>query len=230
MSELSALMFGLLQVVFWIVLIVFGFSWLVSFLFPKNRWLKKMLRSFVRGLFKPIQALFRSFKWLIYKAFTTRPDFNRRRTVIEDCQFTPLELFDEIEEVFQTRHVDRTVISRIKRREWHLLSTSRTYLLISFRQSAFIISAVVLGTSLLITERFTRTPSRLFLIILQVPVLGAVMEHFLVPPTFYREDIYYAFEQSVRSSLREATDLLDARELGEPNIVEQQPVLEEFYE
>lgn len=230
MNELSALILGLLQLVFFIVLLAVGFSWLAGLLFPKNRWLKKILRSSVRGLFKPISALFRSFKWLIHKAFTTRPEFNRQRTVFEDCQFTPMELFDAVEEVFQTRHVDQTAISRITRREWHLLSTRRTYLLISFRRSAFVISAVVLGTSLLITERFTRTPSRLMLIMLQTPLLGAALEHFLLPPTFYREDIYYAFEQSVRSSLREATDQLGAPELGEQNLVEQQPVLQEFYD
>lgn len=230
MSEAGIFILAILQLAFCVFVIAACVSWLAGRLFPNSKFGRKAGGRVWYALLKSISIPFQCAKWILKKAFTTTPEFNRHHTVFEDGHFTPLELFDAVEQVFQTRNVNQASVLRITRREWHLLSTSRTYLLISFRQAAFVVSAVVLGTSLLVTERFTKNPSKIFLIILQVPVLGAAMERFFIPPTFYREDIYYAFEQSVRSSLREATDLLDAQEIGGPNIVEQQPVLQQFYE
>jgi hypothetical protein len=73
-------------------------------------------------------------------------------------------------------------------------------------------------------------PGKTFLILFQIPIVGAIAEKLLSPPTFYRTDIYYAFEQIVRSTLLETTNILadqGVRPLAEN---EQRPLLREFYE
>jgi len=86
-----------------------------------------------------------------------------------------------------------------------------------------------LGTSFLVSWRYATT-GKVFLILFQIPMLGAIIERLFAPPTFYRTDIYYAFEQIVRSTLLETTNLLAAQGFRPLAANEQRPLLREFYE
>lgn len=234
MSELSQFIFGILQTVFWLVLMYLVFDWVIRFFFPSAKWHKKLARNLIKktiSLFiMPFEKLYEASKWLITRAFTTTPEFNHRQIFLEDYPVTPLEFYDLVEEAFRTRQITDAEVLRITRRELHFLSPRRVYLLIRFRQSAYFISGVPLGTSFLVTLRFTENPSKFLLILFQIPFIGAVVERLLSPPTFYRDDIYYAFEQIARSSVLEATNMLAMQGVRPLNETEQIPLLLEYYE
>ncbi len=128
------------------------------------------------------------------------------------------------------RQIIGTEISRVAGLEWHLLSARRIYLLIRFRDVVCFIGALPMGTSFLISWRYATMPAKVFLILFQVPVIGAGVERFLQPPTFYRTDVYYAFEQAVRSTLLETTNLLAHQGIRPLAENEQRSLLREFYE
>ncbi|MGI8640426.1 MAG: hypothetical protein ACR2MG_10845 [Pyrinomonadaceae bacterium] len=231
MSELSAFIFALLQLVLWTVIILLCFSSLMNYLFPKTKWHKKILPKVMRFIFiEPFKNLYRAGKWLIVRIFTTRPDYRLQQIYLENYPVAPLAFYEAVEIVIAQRQIIGVEISRISRREWHLLSARRIYLLIRFRKAVCFIGAMPVGTSFLVSWRYTAMPSRLFLILFQIPVVGVIAEKLLAPPTFYRTDIYYAFEQIVRSSLLETTNLLANQGIRPLAENEQRPLLREFYE
>lgn len=231
MSEISTFIFAFLQLVLWTVIIHLAFSRLMNYLFPKAKWHKKILPKALRLiLIKPFQKLYRAGKWLTIKIFTTRPDYRVQQIYLENYPVAPLMFYEAVEEVMAHRQIIGTEISRIARLEWHLLSTRRIYLLIRFYDAACIIGAVPMGTSFLVSWRYTTMPSTVFLILFQVPVIGVMIEKLLSPSTFYRTDLYYAFEQAVRSTLLETTTLLAHQGIRPLADNEQRPLLREFYE
>lgn len=231
MSELSAFIFAFLQLVLWTVIILSGFSWAVSYVFPKAKWHQKILPKVLRLIFlEPFRRLYQTGKWLIVKTFTTRPDYRLQQIYLENYPVAPLAFYEAFEEVMAHRQITDTEISRIVRREWHLLSAKRIYLLIRFRDAVCIIGALPMGMSFLVSWRFAAIPGKVFLILFQVPVLGAVIEGLLAPPTFYRTDVYYAFEQIIRSTILETTNLLTDHGIRPLAENEQRPLLREFYE
>ena len=231
MSELSAVIVAFLQLVIWVIIIWTGFSWLAKRLLPNtprlNRGIKRVMRSI---FFEPFKISYRTGRWLIIKFFTTHIDYRLQQLYFENYPVTPLIFYDAMEEVFRRRQIIGVEISRIARFECHLLSERRIYLLIRFRDAACLIGALPLGTSFLISWRYTAMPEKAFLILFQIPVAGVIAEKLLKPPTFYRTDLFYAFEQIVRSTLRETTDLLARQDIRPLTENEQRPLLREFYD
>lgn len=231
MNDLSELIFILLQPVLWLTIIFLFFSWFISFFFPKAKWHKKILWMSLRLVFiAPFKKIYQAGRWLTVKIFTTQPDYRVQQIYLEDYPVTPLAFYDALEEVFQQRQIIGMEISRITRLEWHLLSARRVYLLIGFREAVCFIGALPLGTSFLVSWRFSAQPGKALLILFQVPGIGAIIEQLLAPLTFYRTDIYYAFEQVIRSTILETTQLLTQQGLRPLDENEQQPLLREFYE
>lgn len=231
MSELSQIIFTLLLLVLWVVIWILVFSWLVNYFFPKNKWLKKGLKRTAQLiLVEPFKVSYRAGRWIIVKIFTTQPDYRLLQIYLENYPVTPLAFYEAVEEVFRQRQIIGAQISRISRLEWHLLSARRIYLLIRFRDAVCLIGALPMGTSFLVSWRYAALPGKAFLILFQVPVIGALFEKLLKPPTFYRTDIYYAFEQIVRSTLLETTNLLVHQGIRPLAENEQRPLLREFYE
>jgi len=149
---------------------------------------------------------------------------------LERYPVTPLELYAMIADVFTTRQIIGVQIKRVARLEWHLLSTRRIYLLIQFRGSVCFISSIPMGTGIFITWRYSAMPSKLLLIFFEVPIFGVLAERLLAPPTFYRTDVYLAFEESVRECVIEATRILTQRGVRALNDAERRPLLREFYQ
>ena len=234
MNELTVVILSVLQLVFWIVVFCLGFSWVARLIFPNSNWHKKALRKMTRGLLyffmEPFRKFFRASKWLLVRTFNTTPEYNRNQIFLEEYPVTPLVFLGMLEQVFLTRQVTGANVSRITRREWYLLSPTRIYLMVTFQRSTYFISAVPLGTSFLVTLRFTEMPSKFLLILFQVPLVGVIVERLLTPPTFYAHDLYYAFEQTVRSSVLETTNLLRTQGIRPLTENEQRPLLREFYE
>lgn len=227
---LSNLLFGFIQLIFWLLFFIGGTLWLFQRLFPKIKTPARILRKIISLIFfAPLKTLYEAIKWLIIKIFTTQPQYRLRETYLENYPVTPLQFYQAIEDAFRRRQIAGAQILRVTRREWHLLSGRRIYVLIRFRKAACFIGAVPLGTGVLISWRYAEMPYKFWLILFQMPFLGVIAERLLMPPTFYRADIHRAFEQAVRTIVLEATRLiaeLDTRELTE---AETRPLLRDFY-
>lgn len=72
-------------------------------------------------------------------------------------------------------------------------------------------------------------PDRLLLILFQVPFAGALAERLFRRPTFYRTDVYHAFEQAIRSIVLEAANILTEHGIRPLTGDEARPILHEFY-
>ncbi len=232
MSEPSAFILAVLSFVFWTVIIFLAFSRFIGILFPKAKWHKKIVPKVIRFvLIAPIKKLYRASKWLMVKIVTARPEYRLQQIYLENYPATPLAFYDAVEGVLAHRQIIGTAVSRISRIEWNLLSARRIYLLIRFRDAVCLIGALPMGTSFLVSWRYAAMPSKVFLILFQIPLLGTGIERLLSPPTFYRTDLYYAFEQIVRSTLLETTNLLADQGIRPLAENEQRPLLlREFYE
>ncbi len=230
MNSLSALIFALLQLVLWPVIFYLFISWFISYLFPKAKWHKQFLRKGLRLiLIGPFKKCYQAARWLVISTHTTRPEYNLQRFYLENYPATPLAFFAAVEEVMAQRQIIGVVISRITRIEWHLLSARRTYLLIRFRDAVCFLGGVPLGTSFLVSWRYTAMPGKILLILFQVPFIGVIAEKLFRPPTFYRADIYHALEQAIRAAVLEAANLLTVQGMRPLAETEQRPLLREFY-
>lgn len=227
MNELSQIIFVCLQLVLWPVIIIIILFWLRDRLFPKNKGLKRMVQLV---MIKPFKFFYNGGRWIIVKIFTTQPDYRLQQIYLENFPVTPVAFYEAVEEVFRERQIIGAQISRISQLEWHLLSTRRIYLAIQFRDAVCLIGAMPMGTSFLVSWRYTTLSGKTFLILVQIPILGALFEGLIKPPTFYRTDVYYAFEQIVRSTLLETTNLIVHRGIQPLAENEQRPLHRGFYE
>ena len=230
MDNGSATLLSCLSLILWLVIIAAGLSWLSSNLLPRNPIIRRVVRGTLRLIFvTPVRAVNRSIRWLFNAVRETRPDYQRHRLFFERYPVSPLELYQAIDDGFARRPIIGIQISRVTRPEWHLMSTRRTYILLRFRDAACFISAVPVGTGLLVSWRYAALPSRLSLILFEIPYIGFIIERIFSPPTFYRVDIYDALEQAIRGCIVEATNVLANRGVRPLTPVEQRPLLREFY-
>lgn len=230
MNELSQIIISILGVLLVPMIWILFFSWLNKFL-PNSKWLKGSVKRAGRLLLiAPFKQSYRAICWLTIKTVTAHPDYRTNQIHLENYPLTPLAFYDAVEEAFARREIIGIEISRITRREWHLLSSQRIYLLIRFRDAVCFVSATPLGTSFLVSWRYTAQPGKFLLILFQVSFVGAVAEKLLKPATFYRTDFYHAFEQVIRSTVLEATNVVTIQEGIRPLTEnEQRPLLREFY-
>ncbi|MDQ4120038.1 MAG: hypothetical protein M3209_01045 [Acidobacteriota bacterium] len=199
-------------------------------LMPNARWHTKLMPKIMRFLFlAPIKNLYRAGRWLVIRIFTTQPDYRFHEMYLENFPVTPLEFYAAIEQAFFQRQIIGASVSRVARLEWHLLSARRIYLLIRFREAVCFIGGVPLGTGFLVSWRYTAEPSKALLILFQIPYVGVIAECLLKPVTFYRADVYRAFEQAVRATVLEAANRLTDRGVRPLTETEQRPLLREFY-
>ncbi len=214
----------------WLVIIAFGLVWVSQRLMPHNPLIRHAIRVALRLVFvTPFRALNLSSRWLVNAVHDTRPDYRRHQLFFEHYPASPLELYQAIDDVFTRRPIIGIRISRVSRLEWHLLSTRRTYMLLRYRDAVCFISAVPVGTGLIVSWRYAAMPSRFSMILFEIPYFGFIIERMISPQTFYRTDIYDALEQAIRGSIVEATNILANRGVLPLTEAEQRPLLREFY-
>jgi hypothetical protein len=230
MDSVSSSLLGFLSLVFWLVLIALGLSWIGRNVIPRNPFVRRSIRAILRLIFiSPFRTIGRIGRWFANAVRDTRPEYRRHQLFFERYPVSPLELYAVIEDVFARRQIIGVDITRVSRLEWHLLSTRRTYVLIRFRDAVCFISAVPVGTGLLVSRRYAAMPSRFSMILFEIPYFGFIVERAIAPPTFYRADMYEAFEQAIRGCVVEATNVLAQRGVRPLHPAEQRPLLREFY-
>lgn len=181
----SSSILACLSLVFWLVIIALGLSWIARHVMPRNPVVRRSIRAILRLTFiTPFRTIGRISRWLVNALRDTRPDYRRHQLFFERYRVSPLELYGVIEEVFARRQIIGIDISRVSRLEWHLLSTRRIYLLIRFRDAVCFISAVPVGTGLLVSWRYAAVPSRFSMILFEIPYIGVLVERTIAPPTF----------------------------------------------
>jgi hypothetical protein len=230
MDNGSATLLSCLSLVLWLVIIAFRLTWISKHLMPRNPLLRRAIRAALRLMFvSPFRAMSQTGRWLVNAVHNTRPDYRRHQLFFERYPVSPLELYQAIDDVFTRRPIIGIEISLVSRLEWHLLSTRRTYMLLRFRDAVCFISAVPVGTGLLVSWRYAAMPSRFSMILFEIPYFGFIIERMISPPTFYRTDIYDALEQAIRGRVVEATNILENRGVRPLTQAEQRPLLREFY-
>ncbi len=230
MNDLSAAIFGCLPLVLWLVLIFYACSWLASKLTPRNVFLRRVFRNALRlTLVEPIRMPYRAIRWAATRFFSTDPHYRSHQIFLDQYPVTPFELYASIEDVFETRQIIGVRVSRTTRFEWHLLSARRVYLLFRFGAAVCFISGIPVGTGLYVTWRYSSLPPAAVQVLFQIPFLGVIAERLFAPPTFYRADLYVAFEQAIRSCVLEATTRLAQQGVRPLTENETRPLLREFY-
>ncbi len=230
MNDFSTAILGCLPLVLLIVMMAYGISWLGRNLLPRNPLLRRSIRAVARFvLIEPFSKSYRAIRWLGSTILNTSPNYRTHQLYFDRYPVTPLELYALIEDVFATRQIIGVHLSRVSRLEWHLLSPRRIYLVIRFRDAVCFVSGVPVGTGLLVSWRFSAMPGRILMVLFQIPFVGVLIEMIISPPTFYRTDLYFAFEQAIRECVLEATHLLAQRGVRPLTENEQRPLLREFY-
>lgn len=200
MNHGSATVLECLPVVFWLAVIICACVLLSSRLLGRKISLRLVVRTVLRlALVEPLQKSYQGLRWLTVRLFSADPNYRFQQLYLERYPVTPLELYATIETVFAERQIIGVEVSRVTRLEWHLLSARRIYLLIRFRDAICYISSIPLGTGLSVTWRYATWPGRCLCVLFQLPGIGVITERLISPPTFYRMDIYVAFEQAIRS-------------------------------
>lgn len=226
----DSLLLECLYSAFLISLIALALSWMGRHLFPRNRLVRSFARFFVRTAFvMPFRNIVRIGEWFIDAIRNSRPDYRRHQLFFERYPVSPLELYSVIEETFARRQIIGLDVRRVTRLEWHLLSARRTYILIRFRDAVCFISAVPVGTGLLVSWRYAAMPPRTSLVLFEIPFIGVILERLIIPRTFYRTDVYEALEQVIHGCVVEATNMLIQRGVRPLNDNERRPLLREFY-
>jgi len=230
MESCSSTITACVSTIFWLVILAFGLSWIGRHLMPRNPLIRRTVRALFGLVFlTPFRTAARMFRWSVHAVDSTRPEYRRHQLFFERYPVSPLELYAAIEQVFRQRQIIGVEVSRVSRLEWHVLSTRRIYLVVRFREAVCFVSAVPVGTGLLVAWRYSAMPSRLSMILFEVPYFGPMFERLTNPPTFYRTDAYEAFEQAVRGCVIEATNTLVPRGVRPLTADERRPLLQEFY-
>lgn len=229
MNEFTTAIIGCLPLMLLVVLMTYGLSRLTGLL-PKNPILRRLVRSGARLVFvTPVRSSYRTMRWLVVTVFNTNPDYRTHQLYFDNYPVMPLELYAAVEAAFEARQIAGIELTRVSRLEWHLLSSRRVYLFIRFRDAACFIGAVPIGNGLAVSWRYSIWPGRVWLVAYQIPYFGVLVERVCSSPTFNRTDVYFAFEQAVRTCVTEATGILAERGVRPLNEHEQQPLLREFY-
>jgi hypothetical protein len=158
------------------------------------------------------------------------PDYRVHQVFLDNYPLSTLEFYQTVEEIFANRQVVGAGISRMTRYEWNLLSTRRIYLQIRYREAKCVIGGLSLGTGFQLTWRYGIIPNKFFTVLFDIPFLGQIAERLFSPPTFYRNDVYLAFEQLMRAVMSETTNQLTQQGFRPLTANEQRPLLREFYE
>jgi hypothetical protein len=211
------------------IILIIGLVWAWKHL-PFNRQIWRIGKWLYRQLLvKPLRAVFDSTKFVGERLF--RPsDYRLHQVFLDNYPLSTLEFYQAVEEVFTNRQVVGAEISRVTKYEWNLLSSRRIYLQIRYREAKCVIGGLALGTGFQLTWRYGVIPNTFWTILFDVPFMGQIAERLFSPPTFYRNDIYLAFEQLVRATITETTNHLTQIGMRPLTENEQRPLLREFYE
>ena len=211
------------------IILIIALVWAWKHL-PYNRQIWRTGKWLYRRLLTEPLKIFADSTGFVLTRISHPPDYRLHQVFLDNYPLSTLEFYQAVEEVFTNRQVVGADISHITRYEWNLLSTRRIYLQIQFREARCVIGGLSLGTGFQLTWRYGIIPNKFFVVLFDVPFVGQVAERLFSPPTFYRNDVYLAFEQLLRAVISETTNQFTQQGFRPLTINEQRPLLREFYE
>lgn len=147
-------------------------------------------------------------------------------TLIEGLQESSQEFYTGVESALGSREIGDLDISRIDYKEGAIFSSSREYLRVRRKEYLFDICAAPYGNGFFVSWWMGESPGTLWNMVLVIPILGPLLLNMLRPITYYQQDTYLMFQESVRKAVLEVVDsITEAKGLRALSDTERKPVM-----
>jgi hypothetical protein len=151
--------------------------------------------------------------------------------LIEGLQASPKEFYASVEEAIKARSIPDTKTIRVDWPEAGPFSPKREYLRVIRKEHTFDICAAPFAKGFFVSWWLAEQPSGCLFFFSDVPVLGAIVERFVRPQTYYRIDTALMFQESIRRAVLDVVDgLTQAKGLRALTELERKPILREFFQ
>ena len=159
-------------------------------------------------------------------------------TLVEDFQHSPQDCYQQIEQAIAKREVPKLTVGRSTGKEGGMLSASREYLRVYWKDYIFDICAAPYGKGFFFSWWLIQKQSMgclriLLALFLFSTFIGIPLIYFLIrtrTPTYFEMDTSSMFQEAIRKSVLEVVDAITKpkgiRALSDD---ERKPILREFY-
>ncbi len=157
--------------------------------------------------------------------------FSHWYQLIENLQASPLEFYKAVEQAIERREVPDAERSRVDWREGGLFSAKREYLRVRRKEFIFDICSAPFGNGFFVSWWLGEVPSGFLALLAEIPVIGAFIQRFVRPATYYKLDTAHMFQESVRRAVLDVIDeMTTAKGLRALTELERKPILREFFQ
>ncbi|MEM6819885.1 MAG: hypothetical protein AAF578_13965 [Pseudomonadota bacterium] len=132
--------------------------------------------------------------------------FSHWSTMIEGLNASPKEFFAAVEAAVKDKQLDKAKHSRINWKEGGMLSAKREYLRIKRQEYAFDVCGAPFGNGFFVSWWLGEVPSGFLGLLIDVPVLGPLIERFVKPQTYYKIDTANMFQSLVHGAVLQVID------------------------
>lgn len=151
-------------------------------------------------------------------------------TRVDGMQQSSNEFYSEVERVLATQRVDKLKTERVNLSEGGIFSGKREYLQVTRGDQVFHVCAAPFGTGFFISSWLGVKESGFFAWLVSIPILGALVERFLKPLTYYKIDTTLMFQSVTQSSILEVVDAVTKSQgLRSLTEAERKPVMRDFF-
>lgn len=152
-------------------------------------------------------------------------------SMLENLGASSQAFYAQLEQALAKRQVPDVKISRIYHKEGGAFSAKREYLQVRRREHVFYVCGAPFGNSFFVSWWLGEVVSGFLALLSSIPVLGALVQRFLRPMTYYRIDTALMFQSLTHSAVLEVVDgLMTAKGLRALPDLERKPVLRDFFQ
>lgn len=149
--------------------------------------------------------------------------------MIDGLQIAPQEFYTSVEAAVKDRQVSDVALSRVEYPEGGPFSPKREYLRILRREHTFDVCGAPFGRGFFFSWWLGEIPSGCLMAFGGIPVIGAIVERFIRPSTYYRIDTALMFQSAVHGAVLEIVDkMTTAKGLRALTELERKPILRGF--
>lgn len=145
--------------------------------------------------------------------------------LVDGLQASPRDFYGTLERAVRERSVPDASFARIEYPEGGPFSPRREYLRVQRREHTFDICGAPFGRGFFFSWWLGELPSGCVTVIGGVPVLGAFVERFVRPSTYYRTDTALMFQEAIHGAVLEVVDgMTQAKGIRPLTELERKPV------
>ena len=131
---------------------------------------------------------------------------SRWRVQLDDVDCTPLGFLERVRTAVEGTSFPGLEIATVMRREGSVFTHDRAYLRIRYHRLYFDVAALVAGRVLSVGYWLHADPPGVTELFSEIPVIGAVLNHLIDRPTYYRVDLVETFQHVVDNAVRAVCD------------------------